>query len=315
MAAFYQESPFTALCCESDDVRKSPSSYFVGLDGSFFVTKEPASCRISNIVYGDSTSRPIFWRGCSLCRKSSDIDSVPRDPFCCLNQLSKRCFAVPKCRDVLPTPFRGDRKYTIQEFEGGVIYYTSRHDSVTVPKAFMDYLTEHPGIRQQLGVPVKRPQDSPPDAPVQFFEHGVITNTEGQINAWIRATPIQGPDPGEIDLIALDCNTETAVSGQTISLEYRIRSQSGRTVLVGLGASLIAGNGDEYFDTATDRHVPLTPGEASYCRRLQIPPATPEGAYRLVGGIWYPNFGDQRLTKIDCGFVLTVSAKSAGEPN
>lgn len=221
----------------------------------------------------------------------------------------------PKSDETTVPASGNEPQHTIQEFEGGAIYYTPEHDSVTVPRASMDYLTEHPGIRQQLGVPVKRPQDSAPDAPVQFFEHGVITNNDGQIDAWVRATAMDGPDPEEIDLIALDCSTGTAVGGQTISLEYRIRSRSGRAILVGLGASLITGSGDEYFDTATDRHVLLTPGEASYCRRLQIPPATPEGTYRLVGGVWYPNFGDQRLAKIDCGFILTVLAEPAGAPN
>jgi hypothetical protein len=206
-------------------------------------------------------------------------------------------------------------QHAIQEFEGGAIYYTPKHGSVTVPKASMDYLTEHPDIRQQLGVPVKRPQNSPPDALVQFFEHGVITDNDGQIDAWVRATAMPGPDPEQIDLIALDCSTDTALGGQTISLEYRIRSRSDHAILAGLGASLIAGNGNDYFDKATDRHVLLTPGEASYCRRLQIPPETPEGTYRLVGGVWYPNFGDQRLAKLDCGFILTVSAGPTGAPN
>jgi LGFP repeat len=221
----------------------------------------------------------------------------------------------PKSDETTVPASGNEPQHTIQEFEGGAVYHTAKHDSVTVPKASMDYLAEHPGIRKQLGVPVKRPQNSPPDAPVQFFEHGVITNNDGQINAWAPATAIHGPDPEEIDLTALDCSTGTASGGQTISLEYTIRSRSDHTVLVGLGASLIAGNGDDYFDTATDRHVLLTPGEASYCRRLQIPPATPEGTYRLVGGVWYPNFGDQRLAGIDCGFILTVSAEPGGAPN
>jgi hypothetical protein len=62
-------------------------------------------------------------------------------------------------------------------------------------------------------------------------------------------------DPEQIDLIALDCSADTAVGGQAISLEYRVRSRSDRTTLAGLGASLVADNGDEYFDTATDRQI------------------------------------------------------------
>lgn len=82
---------------------------------------------------------------------------------------------------------------TIQEFEGGAVFYTKEHGSVTVPKATVDYLADHPRIRQQLGVPVKRSRTSPPDAQVQFFEHGVVTNNNGLIEAWLRPDVGSGP--------------------------------------------------------------------------------------------------------------------------
>lgn len=197
-------------------------------------------------------------------------------------------------------------EYRCQEFEGGTIIFSAAHGSVAVPKATIEYLDQRAGLRDQIGLPLKRPHKSAGDEPVQHFENGVITLRDGTTEAWVAAASSRGPDPQDINFLELDCDAQTIVPGQTVTLAYKIRSQLDRPVLVALGASMIAANGDEYFDEATDRHVNLIPGEAAYQRRLQVPVHTPEGSYRLAGGIWYPSIGGQRLARTDCPFTLTV---------
>lgn len=87
----------------------------------------------------------------------------------------------------------GARGPSIQTFEGGAIYYTDTHDSVTVPAATLDYLGSHPGLAEQLGVPVRRDPGSRPEEPVQFFENGVVTIRDGVIEAWVRPKFLRKP--------------------------------------------------------------------------------------------------------------------------
>ena len=78
---------------------------------------------------------------------------------------------------------------TAQEFEGGTIFFKAKCGSVTVSRAIMESLSQHDGLRQRLGFPVKeeRPLASGDDERVQFFEHGVVTVRNGMIEAWLRA--------------------------------------------------------------------------------------------------------------------------------
>ncbi len=76
---------------------------------------------------------------------------------------------------------------TIQEFEGGAIFFKAEHGSVTVTSGVMDYLARS-GLRQRMGFPVRRdnPLAAEDDEPVQFFEYGVVTIRKGKIEAWLR---------------------------------------------------------------------------------------------------------------------------------
>lgn len=167
-------------------------------------------------------------------------------------------------------------------------------------------LDSQAGLRDFLGLPLKRPDKSSNEEPVQYFENGVITLRDGIPQGWIPAAILLGPSPQDIDLLNVDCSAVAVTPGQTVSLEYTIRSRLDRRTLVALGASLIAADGKEYFDRATGRHVNLSPGEATYHRRLQVPPDTPQGNYRLVGAAWYPSIGSQRLARTDSAIPVTV---------
>lgn len=77
---------------------------------------------------------------------------------------------------------------TIQEFEGGAIFYKEKYGSVPVSGSIMDYLSQHDSLRKQLGFPVKEVKSlvSGDDDQVQFFEHGIVTVRKGMIEAWLR---------------------------------------------------------------------------------------------------------------------------------
>ena len=76
---------------------------------------------------------------------------------------------------------------SIQQFEGGAIFFKEVHGSVAVTRATVEYLTRN-GLDHRIGFPVKRenPLTSEDDDPVLFFEHGVVTVRKGVIEAWLR---------------------------------------------------------------------------------------------------------------------------------
>jgi hypothetical protein len=67
---------------------------------------------------------------------------------------------------------------------------------------------------------------------------------------------------------------------------------------VALGASLIAEDGTEYWDTAGDTTCILQNGRHSYSRSFRTPDDIPTGQYRLVGALWTPPIGMERLANI-----------------
>ena len=77
---------------------------------------------------------------------------------------------------------------SIQEFEGGAIFYKQMYGSVPVSGSIMDYLSQHDGLRQRLGFPVKKARSlvSTDDELLQFFEHGIVTDRKGVIDVWFR---------------------------------------------------------------------------------------------------------------------------------
>ena len=166
------------------------------------------------------------------------------------------------------TPSRGgnvrspEPGYAIQEFEGGVIIYSPKHGSVAVSRATIEYLDQHAGLRERLGLPLRRPRTSAADELVQFFENGVVTIRDGTPEAYLRAvTPEAGPQ--RVSLVALNFSPETVIRGQPINLEYEIQALSDPPSPVMLGASLLAENGEKYFDKASDLQVDITPGQAT----------------------------------------------------
>jgi uncharacterized protein with LGFP repeats len=77
---------------------------------------------------------------------------------------------------------------TIQEFEGGVIFFKPEYGSAPVSGSIMEYLSQHGGLRQRLGFPVKEARSlvSRDDELVQFFERGIVTIRNGTIEAWLH---------------------------------------------------------------------------------------------------------------------------------
>lgn len=214
----------------------------------------------------------------------------------------------PKSDETDPRASKDEPRCSIQEFEGGAIFYKEKYGSVPVSSSIMDYLSQHDGLRQRLGFPVKEARSlvSGDDEQVLFFEHGIVTIRNGVTEVWVRPDDILPPGSQEVALLALECSSTTVIPGETMDLKYRIRSGSDRAFPAGLGASLVAANGDDYFDKAGDRDLALTPGENTYLRRLQVPSSTPHGAYRLIGAVWCPRVGTNRLAKLDRGFIVNV---------
>ena len=120
-------------------------------------------------------------------------------------------------------------------------------------------------------------------------------------------TPRPESAPVVVEFLGLESSLGTVSPGQVISLEYRIQLWSDERLDVFLGASLVSRNGEEYYDVARDRRVTLAPGSAIYRRQLQVPLATPQGVYRLIGGIWAPRIGDRRLATLDLGFIIKIT--------
>jgi uncharacterized protein with LGFP repeats len=215
----------------------------------------------------------------------------------------------PKSDSVRHRPSSADQLgYTVQEFEGGVIIFNAQQGPVAVPAATMSYLDRHAGLRERLGLPLRRPLTSAADELVQFFENGVVTSRTGVPEAYIRALSPPGLEEGSqgVRLVALSFSPETVPRGESITLEYEIEALPDAPSPVILGASLVAETGSDYFDKASDLKIDLTPGLASYRRPLIVPASVPADSYRLVGAVWYPAIGGQRLAKVDRGFVITV---------
>lgn len=95
----------------------------------------------------------------------------------------------PKSDETDARASKDDPWCTVQEFEGGTIFYKAKSGSVPVPRATMEYLSQHEGLLQRLGLPVKGESSLTPgdDEHVQFFEHGVVTIRKGVFETWLRA--------------------------------------------------------------------------------------------------------------------------------
>jgi uncharacterized protein with LGFP repeats len=80
---------------------------------------------------------------------------------------------------------------TIQEFEGGAIFYKEAHGSVPVPRLTLDFIASREGLGQQLGFPTQPELILDPERGdrLQFFERGLVTVQGGIKNAWLKLVP------------------------------------------------------------------------------------------------------------------------------
>jgi uncharacterized protein with LGFP repeats len=106
----------------------------------------------------------------------------------------------PRSDEVDARASESDPWCTIQEFEGGAIFYKEAHGSVPVALATLEFITSHDGLRQRLGFPIKaetqiggdtavhdyRPTANPAADREQFFEHGVVTVRNDVMEAWLH---------------------------------------------------------------------------------------------------------------------------------
>jgi uncharacterized protein with LGFP repeats len=101
---------------------------------------------------------------------------------------TKSWLGFPSSDEILINTSGGELRPTIQEFEGGSIYYNSKYGSVPVNHHITDFLKQHEELGQRLGFPVEeeRPLDPERNEIAQFFEDGVVTIRTGTIEAWFR---------------------------------------------------------------------------------------------------------------------------------
>jgi uncharacterized protein with LGFP repeats len=77
---------------------------------------------------------------------------------------------------------------TIQHFEGGAIFYTRTHDSVSVERKVLDFLADQQHPSEKLGFPIREaePLASGNDDYIQFFERGLVTVRKELIQVWFN---------------------------------------------------------------------------------------------------------------------------------
>lgn len=77
-------------------------------------------------------------------------------------------------------------KATIQQFEGGAIYYRDKYGSIPVPRVVLESIDEH-GLREAMGFPVAEDCElgTKRDDRVYFFDHGIVTVRDGVAEAWL----------------------------------------------------------------------------------------------------------------------------------
>ncbi|MFJ8490654.1 hypothetical protein ACIRBZ_20210 [Streptomyces sp. NPDC094038] len=118
-----------------------------------------------------------------------------------------------------------------------------------------------------------------------------------------------------VELLALDCNPRFLQAGQAIAIEYLIRLWSDDPLPVILGASLIGVDGEEYYDVNRDLGVVLQPKVMLYKRQLRVSASAPAGPYRLIGAVWHPKIGGDRMADLDRGYVVRVLSDGRQVPN
>jgi Trypsin-like peptidase domain/LGFP repeat len=113
----------------------------------------------------------------------------------------------PKSDEIDPRASKKETYRTVQEFEGGVIFFRVNYGSITVARAIVDYISEH-DLVERLGFPIgpEKQVGSSGDDKIQFFEDGVVTVQKSLISAWMR--------PGERHDFAVDRGTTLLPDGR-----------------------------------------------------------------------------------------------------
>jgi LGFP repeat len=77
-------------------------------------------------------------------------------------------------------------KATIQQFEGGAIYYRDKYGSIPVPRTVLESIDEH-GLREAMGFPAAKDcgLGANPDDRAYFFDHGIVTVRDGVAEPWL----------------------------------------------------------------------------------------------------------------------------------
>jgi hypothetical protein len=77
-------------------------------------------------------------------------------------------------------------KATIQQFEGGAIYYREGYGSIPVPRAVLESIDEH-GLREAMGFPAAKDCQlgTNLDDRVYFFDRGIVTVRDGVAKLWL----------------------------------------------------------------------------------------------------------------------------------
>ena len=196
--------------------------------------------------------------------------------------------------------------FTVQEFEHGVIIYSAEHGSVAVPRATMECLDQLGGLKELLGLPLRRSPTATADEAVQFFENGVVVIRDESPEVYLRAVSPAEEAPQPIRLVALRFAPEVVTRGHRLLSSMNIRCA--RVAVPGCARRQPGCRQQGRLLRQSWRpQVDVTPGRHSYNRHLRVPAAAPAGTYRLIGAIWHPTSGEQRLTSLDRGYVVTVA--------
>jgi LGFP repeat-containing protein len=107
----------------------------------------------------------------------------------CYNQLGGPAswLGFPKSEEELTRRSDEEPHSSVQEFEGGAIFYKDGYGSVPIPNTVLESLAEH-SLRERIGFPVSEDYSlagSPADR-IYFFENGIVTVREGVAEPWLR---------------------------------------------------------------------------------------------------------------------------------
>jgi uncharacterized protein with LGFP repeats len=95
----------------------------------------------------------------------------------------------PKSEEVPTRESAAGRRSTIQEFEGGTIFYKTeygKYGSIPIPSMVLESIAEY-GLREEMGFPIPKDYSLGPGPAdrIYFFEHGIVTVRDGVVEPWL----------------------------------------------------------------------------------------------------------------------------------